>query len=77
LLGQQLPASLVLGGVVEVRVGDDALGQAGALQQPPEVGLEAGSAEFAAQEQRDHLRFVAWSQLPHPSTSRQHPWPRH
>ncbi|HEV2257889.1 MAG TPA: hypothetical protein VGS06_32540 [Streptosporangiaceae bacterium] len=46
-------------------VGDNALGQAVALQQRLELGPETWGGQLGAQEQRDHLRFAAWPQPPH------------
>src|SRR5215468_9693315 len=65
MLGQELLAGLVLGGIVEVGSGDQALGQAGLVQQRLELVPEAGGRQLSAQEQRDHLRLAAWPQPPH------------
>lgn len=50
VLGQELLACLVLGGVVQVGGGDQALGLAGLVQQRPEGVPEAGSGQLGAQE---------------------------
>jgi hypothetical protein len=44
MLCQEPPASLVLGGIAEVRIGDDPLRQSGTVQQRPQVGPEAAAA---------------------------------